>query len=82
MDRRVTGSGKNWQGDITSLCGTWGTVDKDTAIGHIENRTHRYYVYEQAPAVDVIVVREGFSKYLRTTPDRSNNNNLDNLPGC
>jgi hypothetical protein len=82
MDRRVTRTGKNWQGDITSLCGSFGSVDKATAIGDIENSVHRYYVYEEAPEVDVKVVTEGLSKYLRTTADRRSRNNLDNLPDC
>lgn len=82
MDRRVTGSEKNREGDITGLCGDWGEVDKATAVRHIENKTHRYFVREQTPEVDVRVVTEGSTKYLRTTADSSSKNNLDNLPDC
>ena len=82
MDRRVTGTGKNRQGDITSLCGSFGAVDKATAIRDINNNIHRYYVREEAPEVDVIVVTEGSTQYLRTTADETSRNNLDNLPDC
>lgn len=82
MDRRVRRTGKNRQGDITSLCGDFGEVSKDTAIADIEARRHRYFVREVTPEVDVNVVRDGFSKHLRTTADRTSANNLDNLPDC
>lgn len=81
-DRRVQGSGKDPDGDITALCGSWGTVDKATAISEIEGKVHRYYVEEVTPAVDVRVVTEGTTKYLRTDADSTSANNLDNLPDC
>lgn len=34
--RRVTGTGKDRDGDITSLCGGWGSVTKAAAIREIE----------------------------------------------
>jgi hypothetical protein len=82
VDRKVTGSGKNPQGDITGLCGSWGSVSAASAIAHIENGTHRYYVEVESPAVMVRVVSEGTTKYLRTAADSSGKNNLDNLPDC
>jgi hypothetical protein len=81
-DKRVTKSGKNDQGDITFLCGAWGNVSKTVAITEIENKTNRYYVEEETPAVDVVVISGITGKILRTTADRTSKNNLDNLPNC
>lgn len=55
-DRRVTGTGKNSEGVITSLCGSWGEVPKATAIADIESGKHRYFTDRSGAAADVIVV--------------------------
>jgi hypothetical protein len=82
-DRQVTHSGKDRDGDITSLCGPgWGKVSKAKAIPEIENAVNAYYVAAVQPAVWVHVVTEGYLKYLRTTADNTSKNNLDNLPNC
>lgn len=84
-DRRVTGTGKDRDGDITKLCNAsvWGSVTKASAIQHIENRTHSYYVQQSGTSrVDVNVVNGPSGKYLRTDPDPASRNNLDNLPDC
>ena len=85
-DRRVTATSKH-DGDITALCGSWigaSSVDKVTAIYHIEQGIYTYYVNETGTRVDVRVVRGDSrrGKYLRTTADRFSRNNLDNLPDC
>ena len=41
---QVTRSGKDTEGDIIALCGSWGTTSKAKAIRDIENSIHRYYV--------------------------------------
>ena len=82
-NRRVTKTGKDNDGDITSLCGSWGMTLKWTAISEIDNDTHTYYVNEVAPLVLVRVVRPAVGlPYLRTVADRTSANNLDNLPDC
>lgn len=84
-DRRVTGSGKDRDGDITQLCnkGDWGTTAKAVAIQQIESGTHRYYVHQPGTTrVEVRVVNGTSGKYLRSTSDRTSSNNLDNLPNC
>lgn len=82
-DRRVKRSGKDRDGDITSLCGDWGTVAKATAIREIENSAHAYFaqdwLYRRA---DVQVVSGPTGKYLRTDPNSSCSDNLDSLPDC
>ena len=81
-DLQVTGSGKDQDGDITSLCGSWGRTSKAQAIREIEGRVHRYYVAEASPAVSVKVRTRGRTKYLTTEADGRSRNNLDNLPPC
>ena len=82
-DRRVTGTGKDRDGDITKLCGSWGSATKTQAIEHIENGAHTYYVQQAGTSrVDVHVVKGPTGKYLRTDADPASKNNLDNLPDC
>lgn len=82
-DRRVTGTGKDSNGLITSLCGGWGSVSKSTAIIEIELGTNTYYVQDgQGRRADVTVVNGTTGKYLRTDPDSTCSDNLDNLPDC
>ena len=81
--RRVTTSGKDRDGDITALCGSWGRAEKAQAIRDIESRTHNYYVQDGlARTADVHVVNGTRGKYLRTDPNSSCSDNLDNIPNC
>jgi hypothetical protein len=78
-DRRVRQSGKNDEGDITSLCNTgewWSPRAKRDAISDIENGTHRYFVHEVEPPVWVRVIQTSTGKHLRTDADRTSRNNL------
>jgi hypothetical protein len=83
-DRRVKKSGKDADGDITSLCGDWGSVTKVTAIYELTPPvTNTYYVQDSAGRrADVRVVKGTSGKYLRTDPNSSCTDNLDNLPDC
>lgn len=84
-DRRVKGSSKDSDGDITELCNdsVWGRVSKSSAISHIENGTHSYYTWEESFKSHIHVVQKADgSKYLRSTADSNSKNNLDNLPDC
>lgn len=81
-DRRVKKTGKDSDGDITKLCGDWGSRSKALAISDIEDSTHTYYVREAGYRSDVHVAGTGNSKYLRTYADSVSANNLDNLPNC
>lgn len=85
--RRVTHSGKDRDGDITALCNPgeyWSPRRKAESIQDIETRVHSYYVlYQSGAEVDVVVVkRANGTKYLRTDPDKTTRNNLDDLPDC
>lgn len=86
-DRLVTASGKNSDGDITALCQAgawWSPRRKPDAISDIEGGIHRYYVrLEGYREVDIHVVKHPrYGKYLRTDPDKTSKNNLDDLPDC
>lgn len=82
-DRRVKRTGKDRDGDITRLCGDWGSASKRQAINDIERRTHTYYVQDYlGRRADVQVVNGPTGKYLRTDPNSDCADNLDNLPDC
>lgn len=83
-NRRVTCSGKDSDGDITHLGNkpVWGTVPKASAIAHIEDGDHRYYVQDSNGSSDVQVVNGPSGKYLRSDPNGSCSDNLDNLADC
>lgn len=83
VPRRVTRTGKDSDGDITALCGSWGKVTKAVAIREIESNRRSYYVQDrQGRRASVIVVKGSTGKYLRTDPNSSCSDNLDNLPDC
>ena len=85
-DRQVTASGKDKDGDITKLCKAgeaWSSRPKADAIRDIENGLHTYFVQQAGTTrVNVNVVNGTTGKYLRSTADKSSNNNMDNLPDC
>ena len=81
-DRQVTSTGKLF-GDITALCGWWGRTGKAVAIREIESGLHTYYVQDlYGRRANVHVVNGPSGKYLRTDPNSSCSDNLDNLPNC
>ena len=85
MDRAVTRSGKNVDGDIIRLCNPheyWSPVSKATAIRDIETRTHTYHVPWRTGRTEIRVVQGPNGKYLRTDRDNTPRNNLDDLPDC
>ena len=82
-NRRVTRTGKDRSRDITALCGSWGRTTKATAISEIEAGWHAYYVQDGLGRIaDVHVVNAVTGKYLRTDPNSSCSDNLNNLPDC
>ena len=84
-DRRVTHSRKNHDGDITALCNHsawWSPRMKADAIQDIRLRRHSYYVQLGGRRVDIHVVSGPRGPYLRTDPDKTTRNNLDDLPDC
>jgi len=86
MNRRVTASGKDEDGDITTLCNGgefWSPRKKSGAISDIESGSYRYFVRDtQGNETDIKVVNGSSGKYLRTDPDKTSQNDLKNLPNC
>jgi hypothetical protein len=84
--RYVRATGKNSQGDITSLCNSseaWSPRSKANAISDIESGTHEYWVnWLNSPETQIRVVNGQSGKYLRTDRDSTSRNNLDDLPDC
>lgn len=83
--RHVTHSGKDDDGDITRLCNppeAWSPRSKADAIADIETNTHSYFVSGFVGEVRIRVVNGPTGKYLRTDPDKTESNNLDDLDDC
>lgn len=85
ISRKVTATGKDQDGDITSLCNSsqnWSPRGKFGAIADIESGEIQYYVGSGDSKVLIQVIRGPTGKYLRTEADPRSTNNLDNLPDC
>lgn len=84
--RRVYRTGKDSDGDITKLCNSaadWSPRLKASAIADIEAGAIGYFVEDSRGNQAVVkVMTVGYTKHLTTTPDKSSENNLDNLPDC
>lgn len=84
--RYVKRTGKNRDGDITSLCNPgewWSPRSKAGAISDIESNEHQYYVsWPEGKTTIIKVVPGRTGKYLRTDRDSTTRNNLDDLPDC
>jgi hypothetical protein len=84
-DREVTKTGKDRDGDITSLCNSgssWSPRSKASAIQDIESGDHTYYVQWSNKKTNIRVVDGPTGKYLRTDRDDTTRNNLLDLPDC
>jgi hypothetical protein len=83
--REVTHTRKDQDGDITALCNPgayWSPRLKRDAISDIDYKFHQYFVRIRGHEVDINVINDPDGKYLRTDPDRTTTNNLDDLPDC
>ncbi len=74
--RQIKATGKDDDGDITSLKGGFGEVPIRQAIREIEQGDARYVAGDS----ELHVVNGPTGEYLRTAPDSSSSNNLDDLP--
>jgi uncharacterized protein DUF3892 len=83
MSKRVTKTGKDKDGDITSLCGEYWSRTKADAIKDIDDKIQAYHVQDSlGNTADVEVVMAPSGKYLRTVANSQCKDNLDNLPDC
>lgn len=85
-ERQVKKTRKDDDGDITHLCNSdlwWSPRKVEDAIKDIENGDNKYYVGTGTFKTYVHVVNDSTKgKYLRTTADSTDSDNLANLPDC
>jgi hypothetical protein len=84
-DRKVTSISKNGNQDIAALCNSdelWSPKQKDHAILEIEAGLHTYYLLMGGERIDINVVVSPNGKYLRTDPEKTEKNQLLELPLC
>ncbi len=76
--RQVKATGKDKDGNITSLKGAFGEVPLKQAIAEIKAGDARYAVGQSE--VLPVAKSTGRKAHLRSAPDSRAKNNLDNLP--
>ena len=84
-DRRVTATRKNNNGYINVIGNpseTWSPRLKSAVVYDILTKTHKYYVMIDGKRIDIIVVNGLTGTYIRTDPDKTVRNILDELPDC
>ena len=67
---------------IQNIGGDWGKVSQPEGIRLTENGTYQYFVNVNNSIVNVIVATHNGHKYLKTTNDGLQPNNLLSLPEC
>ena len=85
IERKVIKSRKDLNGNITAICNPgewWSPKTSSEAIKEIEEKLYSYYVTVNNQNVDIKVIYGNSGKYLRTDPDKTTKNNLDDLPDC
>ena len=77
------GNSKNTHERITHIGGSFGKLSVQEAIQRIERHEDSFYVSKGSSTVDVkVAVSRCGNKYLKTTPDGEEPNNLLSLPEC
>lgn len=67
---------------IQNIGGDWGKVSQPEGIRLTENGMYQYFVNVSGNQVNVIVATHNGHKYLKTTNDGLQPNNLLSLPQC
>jgi len=83
--RYVQATRKDKDGNITYLCNFneyWSPRHKNNVIFDIEYNIHSYYVFIAGKTINILVIDSSTGKYLRTDPDKTERNDLDELPNC
>ncbi len=85
VERKVTSTKKDNSGNILALCNNgewWSPRNTLEIINDLQLRLYDYYVIVDGKLVYIKVINGSNGKYLRTDPDRTTKNNLDDLPDC
>lgn len=85
IERKVTSTRKDEKGKIIELCNPaewWSPRTALEVIDDIEEAFYTYYVVVSGQRVSIKVANGSSEKYLRTDPDITTKNYLDDLPEC
>lgn len=85
IERQITNTKKDSSGNIVSLCNPaewWSPKSANEILYDIEEDMYLYFVRVDGQKVEIKVITELSRKYLRTDPDKTTKNNLDDLPDC
>ena len=83
MERKVTNTRKDENGRIIALCNPvewWSPRTLAEVIIDIEESFYTYYVVVGGQRVLIKVINGSVEKFLRTDPDKTTKNYLDDLP--
>lgn len=85
MERQVLGVVRDPAGDVLAVCDPgqpWSPRGKQDVIDDIRSGQHSYVAVWEIHRALLHVVEGSTGPYLRTSPDESTRNNLDDLPDC
>lgn len=85
IERQITNTKKDSSGNIVMLCNPvewWSPRSASEILYDIEEAMYLYFVRVDGQKVEIKVINELTRKYLRTDPDKTTKNNLEDLPGC
>ena len=83
IERKVTNTTKGEKGKIIALCNPvewWSPRNAIEVINDIEESYYLYYVVVNGQKVLIKVINGSVEKFLRTDPDKTTKNYLDDLP--
>ena len=83
IERKVTNTRKDEKGRVIAICNPiewWSPRSLAEVINDIEESFYRYYVAVGGQRVIIKVANGSAEKYLRTDPDKTTKNYLDDLP--
>lgn len=83
IQRQITNTKKDSSGNIVLLCNQsewWSPRLANEILWDIEEAMYLYFVIVDGQKVEIKVITELTRKYLRTDPDKTTKNNLDDLP--
>jgi hypothetical protein len=83
IERKVTNTRKGEKGKIIALCNPvewWSPRSAIEVINDIEESYYTYYVLVDGQKVLIKVMNGSVEKYLRTDPNKTTKNNLEDLP--
>lgn len=80
IDREITMTAKDVDGQVIAVGGEWGRRALGVALIDIQNTQHTYFVTVDGARHDVQVVLGDGQRYVRTVPDLSQRDLLQDLP--